>query len=77
MRAYVEGADALGVSAEEALDEQMLQKLLPKVHGIDPRIDQSLARFMELCGDRFPLSFEKARHMRFRFNEHGSASYFA
>ena len=77
IRAYVEGADALGVSAEEALDEQMLQKLLPKVHGIDPRIEQSLAKFIELCGDRFPLSAEKARHMRIRFNEHGSASYFA
>ena len=74
---YVEAADALGVGVATALDEQMLQKLLPKVHGIDPRIEQALSGFIELCGDEFPLSSEKARRMRTRFNEHGSASYFA
>ena len=74
---YVEEANALGVEVEAALDEQMLQKLLPKVHGIDPRIEQALAGFIELCGERFPLSAEKARRMRIRFNEHGSVSYFA
>ncbi len=77
IKAYVEGAEALGVVTEEALDEQMLQKLLPKIHGIDPRIEQSLTRFIELCADRFPLSAEKAGNMRTRFNDHGSASYFA
>jgi len=74
---YVEEARALGVEVEAALDEQMLQKLLPKVHGIDPRIEQALAAFIELCGERFPLSAEKAHRMRIRFNEHGSVSYFA
>ena len=77
IRNYIEAAEALGVEAEAALDEQMLQKLLPKVHGIDPRIEQALTGFIELCGDRFPLSADKARRMRIRFNEHGSASYFA
>ena len=77
IRNYVEAADTLGVEVETALDEQMLQKLLPKVHGIDPRIEQALTRFIELCGDRYPLSADKARRMRIRFNEHGSASYFA
>ena len=77
IRNYVDAAAALGVEVEEALDEQMLQKLLPKVHGIDPRIEQALTGFIELCGNRFPLSSEKASRMRIRFNEHGSASYFA
>ena len=77
IRNYVDAAEAIGVEVEEALDEQMLQKLLPKVHGIDPRIEQALTGFIELCGDRFPLSSDKARRMRIRFNEHGSASYFA
>ena len=77
IRNYVEAADALGVGIETALDEQMLQKLLPKVHGIDPRIEQALSGFIELCGDEFPLSAKKAHRMRVRFNEHGSASYFA
>ena len=77
IRNYVDAAVALGVEVDAALDEQMLQKLLPKVHGIDPRIEQALTGFIELCGDRFPLSSDKARRMRIRFNEHGSASYFA
>ena len=77
IRNYVDAAEVLGVEAEAALDEQMLQKLLPKVHGIDPRIEQALTSFIGLCGDRFPLSSDKASRMRIRFNEHGSASYFA
>ena len=77
IRNYVDAAAALGVEVDAALDEQMLQKLLPKVHGIDPRIEQALTGFIELCGDRFPLSSDKARRMLIRFNEHGSASYFA
>ena len=74
---YVDAAKVLGVEVEAALDEQMLQKLLPKVHGIDPRIEQALTGFIEQCGDRFPLSSDKACRMRMRFYEHGSASYFA
>ena len=77
IRNYVDAAAALGVEVDAALDEQMLQKLLPKVHGIDPRIEQALTGFIELCGDDFPLSSDKARRMQIRFNEHGSASYFA
>ena len=77
IRNYVEEATALGVKIEEALDEQMLQKLLPKVHGIDPRIEQALTGFIKLCGDGFPLSSNKASRMRIGFNQHGSASYFA
>ena len=77
IRKYVEEATTLGVKNEEALDEQMLQKLLPKVHGIDPRIEQALTGFIGLCGDGFPLSSNKASRMLIRFNKHGSASYFA
>ena len=74
---YVEAAEVFDVERDASLDEQMLQKLLPKVHGIDPRIEQALASFIDLCGERYPLSAEKARQMRIRFNEHGSVSYFA
>lgn len=75
--AYVNAAEDLGVDVDAALDEQMLQKLLPKVHGIDPRIEQALSGFIEMCGDHFSLSAEKARRMLLSFNEHGSVSYFA
>ena len=74
---YVDAAVEMEVDGDTALDEQMLQKLLPKVHGIDPRIEQALTGFIELCRDRFQLSADKAGRMRIRFNEHGSASYFA
>lgn len=55
----------------------VLEQSLPKVHGIDPRIDKALNSFIELCGNRFPLSSGKARRMQIRFREHGSTSYFA
>lgn len=77
IRNYVDAAAALEVEVEEALDDQMLQKILPKVHGIDPRIEQALARFIELCANRFPWSSKKAIHMREIFNKHGSTSYFS
>ena len=35
---YVQDASALGVEWQAAVDEQLLQKVLPKVKGTDPRI---------------------------------------
>ena len=73
---YIEQAELLGVDWEPALDEQLLQKVLPKIKGTDLRVGAALAEFTELSADRFPLSFEKARLMLAAFNEHGFTSYF-
>jgi len=74
--AYVTEAEALGVSWEEALDEQLLQKVLPKVKGTDRRVGGALRDFIDLTADRFPLSYEKAQTMFRTFEEHGFTSYF-
>jgi hypothetical protein len=74
--AYVTEAEALGVSWEEALDEQLLQKVLPKVKGTDRRVGGALREFIDLSADRFPLSHEKAQTMFRTFEEHGFTSYF-
>jgi hypothetical protein len=73
---YIDQAAALGVSWEAALDEQLLQKVLPKLKGTDLRIQPALTRFIELSAGRMPLSHAKATTMLQAFNEHGFTSYF-
>ena len=73
---YVSQAEQLGVTWREALDEQVFQKLLPKLKGADPRVGGALERFIDLTGDDFPLSRRKAEAMRESFVQHGFSSYF-
>lgn len=74
--AYVDAAGDLGVAWADALDEQILQKILPKVSGLDPDVGGELERFIELAEDRYPLSRAKAQIMFDGFNQHGTVSYF-
>jgi hypothetical protein len=73
---YVAHAAELGIDWREALDEQMFQKLLPKLKGADPRVGSALEAFIELTGEDFPLSRGKAEAMREGFVQHGFSSYF-
>jgi len=74
---YVQQADAHQVSWQEAFDEAVLQKLLPKIRGTDAATAQrALEAFAAHCGDRFPLSASKARRMREGLMATGFASYF-
>jgi hypothetical protein len=75
IKTYVSEAKQLGVPWEQALDDQLLQKVLPKVKGIDPRLNSALIRFKELTETRFPLSHEKANRMLAGL-AHGFTSYF-
>jgi hypothetical protein len=76
IRAYVTESEALGASWEEALDEQLLQKVLPKLKGADLRVQSALDRLVELADGRFPLSGAKAAAMVNVYREHGFTSYF-
>jgi MoxR-like ATPase/predicted RNA-binding protein with PUA-like domain len=76
MAAYIDEAEAFDVEWPAALDEQLLQKVLPKVKGTDLRIMPALRTFKELAADRFPLSYQKASAMLATFDEHGFTSYF-
>ncbi len=73
---YVADAEAAGVSWEVALDEQLLQKVLPKIKGTDLRVRGALEHFIQLAADRFPLSTAKAEVMLAAFTEYGYTSYF-
>jgi MoxR-like ATPase len=74
--AYVRQAQKLGVDVNEALDEQLVQKVLPKIRGTDPRIGEALGRFIELADPAWPLSAAKAKAMQDMFASHGFTSYF-
>ncbi len=74
--AYIDAAADLGVAWTDALDEQILQKILTKVSGLDPDVGSALERFVALAEDRYPLSRAKAQAMLDGFNQHGTVSYF-
>jgi hypothetical protein len=73
---YVSAATEAGVSWQDATDEQILQKVLPKVKGTDPRIGVALLAVIELTNEGFPLSNAKARQMSDAFRNHGFVSFF-
>lgn len=75
---YVAASAGLGVSWTDALDEQLLQKVLPKVRGLDPAAGAALEAFIAFAdAERYPLSHTKATEMLARFNLHGSVSFFS
>ncbi len=73
---YIREAEELGTPWQEALDEQLLQKVLPKCKGADLRVEAALDRFVALANGNFMLSHAKASRMLEGFRQHGFASYF-
>lgn len=77
MRSYVDASAELNVPWQDALDELLLQKVLPKLRGLDPTAGEALEAFLAIADEgRFPLSRAKASEMLARFGAHGSVSYF-
>ena len=74
--AYCRAANSMGVLWQEAVDEELLQKVLPKLKGSDPRLGEALQAIIEICASDFPLTQAKAGLMLDRFQRHGFASYF-
>jgi energy-coupling factor transporter ATP-binding protein EcfA2 len=75
IRDYVTASEAEREGWEEPLDEQILQKVLPKVKGTDRRTGPALEKLVDLAGDTLPLTREKATKMRESFRQFGFASY--
>jgi 5-methylcytosine-specific restriction endonuclease McrBC GTP-binding regulatory subunit McrB len=74
---YVAAADQVGTCWEVALDEQLVQKVLPRIRGADKRLQEGLDAFLEALGDlEFTLSRAKAQEMRQEYETHGFASFF-
>jgi hypothetical protein len=76
VRSYVEEAARVGVPWQDAFDEQLFQKILPKLKGGDLRVETALKRLVELTADRYPLTHTKAQAMLDGFAQHGFSSYF-
>ncbi len=77
IKTYVKEAEALNLSWKEALDEQLLQKILPKLKGTDEKVGEALKAVVNIANDNgFDLSYKKAKKMLETFNNHGFSSYF-
>jgi hypothetical protein len=73
---YVRGAAEIGTSWPVALDEELVQKVLPRLRGADSYLDEGLEAFIGALGDgEFPLARAKAEEMRTEFARHGFASF--
>jgi hypothetical protein len=70
-----DNGDGLGDGWEPRVDEQILQKILPRVRGTDARLGEALQALEALTAQRFPLSYAKVRRMRDGLARHGFASY--
>ena len=74
---YVEAASEVETPWKVALDEQLVQKVLPRVRGADRRLTDALDAFLKAIGtEPFPLSRAKAEQMRHEYETHGFASFF-
>ncbi|HEX8394971.1 MAG TPA: AAA family ATPase [Longimicrobium sp.] len=73
---YVAAGQAAGAPADELVDEQLLQKVLPKIRGTDLRVGAALERLEALADGRYPLTHVRVRRMLDSFRQHGFASYF-
>lgn len=73
--AYVEAATAIEPDWQPVFDEAILQKVLPRIRGIDPEVGNSLARIVEITEGAYPLSHAKAKRMLEGFRL-GVASFF-
>jgi len=73
---YVHRSIGLGVTWQEAVDDQLLQKVLPKIKGTDPKIRTALELLEAATAEAFPLSHTKAARMLEDFTVHGFVSYF-
>lgn len=74
---YVGAAAEVRTDWRVALDEQLVQKVLPRVRGADRRLPDALDAFVSAIGDEpFPLSRAKAQQMRDEYETHGFASFF-
>ncbi|AIZ45177.1 hypothetical protein QR90_08775 [Deinococcus radiopugnans] len=73
--AYQRAAGELGVDPLEALDDALLQKVLPKVRGTGTGLPQALTAFLVIAEQDFPLSHAKAQRMLTAGIQHGFISF--
>lgn len=72
---YVTIAAGIDPGWQGAFDETMLQKVLPRIRGIDQAVGDALAEIIKITEGRYPLSHAKAKRMLEGFRL-GVASFF-
>lgn len=73
---YVYEALRIGVPFDQAVDDQIIQKILPRIHGTDTRLGSMLQRLSALTAYRFPRSYEKIQRLMYGFHTYGIVSFF-
>ncbi|MDF2958637.1 MAG: ATPase associated with various cellular 5, partial [Paenibacillus sp.] len=77
MVAYIKESEKLGYSWMESLDDQILQKVLPKIKGTDFAVGEALKALLEVLDPEFfPLCYKKANKMYEGYRNYGITSYF-
>jgi hypothetical protein len=77
MKKYIADAEKIGMSWEESLDEQILQKVLPKIKGTDIEVGTKLEELRNILeAADFQLSLKKVEKMMERYSNYGVATYF-
>jgi len=73
---YCMEAARIGVPWEVALDDQIIQKILPRIKGTDIRLGVMLQRLNEITANRFHRSNHKIQHLNYGFHTNGIVSFF-
>lgn len=76
IEAYIAEAKKDGVNWPEALDEQIVSKILPKLRGVEPEAAKALQGVADLTAERFPLAAAKCAVMRRRQQATDVVSFF-
>lgn len=75
--AYITAAEEMGVHWNEALDEMLVQKILPRIKGNDSHLTGVFDSLDAIAAEyNFSLAAEKIAHMRASYHEHGFTSFF-
>lgn len=73
---YVDEAVRIGMPWEEALDDQIVQKILPRIKGTDIRLGVTLQRLNGITENRFPRSHSKIQQLSYGYQTYGIVSFF-
>ncbi|MBU6454572.1 MAG: AAA family ATPase [Cyanobacteria bacterium REEB67] len=73
---YVNAAVLLRIPWEQALDDQICQKILPRVRGTDIRLGAMLQKLNEITVNRFPRSNGKVQQLNYGYQNYGIVSFF-
>jgi MoxR-like ATPase len=77
IKSYIKQASSVGLTWQEALDDQILQKILPKIKGTDMVIGEVLEQLLDVITfEEYPLSHEKLTKMSKGYKAYGITSYF-